>query len=83
MFSYVVTITGWTKSPVMAKFSLHYSSSQPVETHVHGFGPPWGDDVVDKFEGRGVVGFHWRRFLRMAHCNERMTGGDGLLSIDI
>ena len=40
----------------MAKLLLVFSESQPVETHAHGFGPPWGNGVVDDSEGRGVVG---------------------------
>ena len=56
VFSYVVTIVGWPRLPVMAKLLLVFSESQPVETHAHGFGPPWGNGVVDNSEGRGVVG---------------------------
>ena len=83
VFSYVVTIVGRPRSPVMAKLLLRFSASQQVETHVHGFGPPWVDGVVDNYEGRGVVGLHYRRWLRMYHRNERVAGGDGFTEIDI
>ena len=58
MIGYVVTIVGRPRSPVMAKLLLQFSASQPVETHVHVFGPPWGDGVVDDSKGRGVVGLY-------------------------
>ena len=47
VFSYVVTIDGRPRSPVMAKLLLRFSTSQPAEKNVHGFGPPWGDGVAD------------------------------------
>ena len=54
-----------------------------METHAHGFGPPWGDGVVDNSEGRGVVGLNWHRWLRMSHHDECVAGGDGFAEIDI
>ena len=67
----------------MAKFLLRFSASQPVEMHVHGIGPPWVDGISYKSKGCGVDGFHWRRWIRMFHSNERVTGGDGSGAIDI
>ena len=58
VFYYVVTIVGRPRSPVMAKLLFRFSASQPVETHVHGFGLPWGNGVIDKSEGRGVFSLH-------------------------
>ena len=67
----------------MAKLLLQFSASQPVETHFHGFGQPWGDVVVDNFEGRGVVSLHWHRWLRMSHRDEQVAGRDGFTAIDV
>ena len=67
----------------MAKLLLHFSESRPVETHVHGFGPPWVYFVVDDSEFRGVSGLHWSRWMRMSHRDEHVAGGDGFAEIDI
>ena len=67
----------------MVKLLLRFLEYQPVETHVHGFGLPWGDGIVDNSEGRGVAGFHWCRWLRISHSNERVAGGDGFTANDI
>ena len=83
VFSYIVTIVGWPRLSVMSKLLLRFLVSHPVETHVHGFGPLWGDGVVDDSESRDVVGLHWRRWLKMPHRNERVAGGDGFAAIDI
>ena len=61
VYSYVVTIINRPRSPVMAKLLLRFLASQPVETNVHDFGPPWGDGALAESKGRGVVGLHWRR----------------------
>ena len=79
----IVTIVGRPRSPVMEKLLLRFSSSQPVETHFHGFGPPWGDGVFDDSKGRGVVGLYWHIWLRISHRNERVAVRDGFASIDI
>ena len=83
VFSYIVTIVGCTRYPVMEKLLFCFSASQPVETYVHGFGPPWGDGVVDESSGHGVVDLYWRRWLQMAHRDVRVAGGDGFAEIDI
>ena len=77
VFSYVVTFVRCHRSPVMEKLLLRFLATQPVETHVRGFVPPWGDGVVDDSECRGIFGLHWSRWLRMAYRNERVVGGDG------
>ena len=83
LFIYVVTIVDRPKSPEMEKLLLHFLAYQPAETHVHGFGPPWVNGVVDDTKGRGVVGLHLRSWLRMSHHNECVAGGDGFAAIDI
>ena len=82
VFSYVVTVVVWPRSPVMANLLLHISASQPVETHVNGFGLPWGDGVVDEYKGHDVFGLHGRRWLRMFHRYGRVADGDGFTTID-
>ena len=79
MLSYVVTIVGRPRSPVMAKLLLRFSEYQPVETHVHGFDLPWGNGVVDNSKGRGAVSLHYRRWRRMSQCEECVAGGDVLV----
>ena len=54
-----------------------------METHVHGFGPAWGNGVVYDSQRRGVVGLHWRGRLWVSHCDECMAGGDGLPAVDV
>ena len=83
VFSYAVTIVGWSRSPVMVKLLLLFLASHPVETRVHGFGPSWVNGVVGDSEGHGVVGLHCRRWLRMAHRNERVADRDVFTVIDI
>ena len=83
IFSYVVTIVGWPRSPVMTKLLLRFSALQPVEMNAHSFGLPWGDGVVDNSKGRGVFGLHWCRWTKMSHRDKRVTGGDGFAEIDI
>ena len=58
VLSYVITIVGGSGPPVTTKFLLRFSAAEPVETHVHGFGLPMGDNIVDNYEGCGVVLFH-------------------------
>ena len=67
----------------MAKLLFLFSASKPVETHVHGFGPPWGDDLINKSEGRGVVGLHERKWLQISHRGDRVAGGDIFAGIHI
>ena len=67
----------------MAKLLLRFLASQPVEEHVHGFGPLWGNVVVDNSEGCSDGSLHSRRWLWMSHRDDRMAGGDGFAEIDI
>ena len=83
VFCYVFTIFGRPRLPLMAKLLLHFLVSQPVETHVHSFGPPWSDGVVDNSEGLSVVGLHGRRWLCMSHRNICVADGDGFAEIDV
>ena len=54
-----------------------------METCVHGFGPPWGDGVVDDSQRRGVVGLHRHGRLCVSHCDECMAGGDGFPEVGV
>ena len=83
VFSYVVTIVGWPRLPVMAKLLLLFLALQPVETHFRDFFPLWGYVVVDDSKDCGVVGLNWCRWLHISHNNESVAGGNGFATIDI
>ena len=83
VLSYLITIVGGSRPPVTKKLLLQFSSAEPVEKHVHGFGLPRGDSIVDNSEGCGVVRLHWRRWLWMSHGNEGVSGGYRFAAIDI
>ena len=51
--------------------------------HIHVFGLPWDDGVVDKSKGSGVFGLYSHRWLRMFHHDERVASGDGFAEIDV
>ena len=67
----------------MVKLLLRFLASHSVETRAYVFGPSWGDGLVDDSKGCGVVYSYWRRWLQMAHCDERVAGGDGFAKIYI
>ena len=83
MLSYVITIVGGSRPPVMTKFLLRFSAAEPVETHVHGFGSTRGNSIFDNSERCGVVCLHWRRWLWMSHGDEGVSGGYRFADIDV
>ena len=56
--------------------------AQPVETHVRGFRPPWGNGVIGHAQCRRVVGLDGRRELWVAHLDESVPGRDCFAAIN-
>ena len=54
-----------------------------METHVHGFGPVWGDGIVDDSQRCGVVSLHQCGRLWVSHHDECMAGGGGFPTVDV
>ena len=80
---YIVPLVGGSCSPVNPELFLAFSATQPMESHVHGFGAAWLDGVVYNSEGRGVVGLDQCLGLHVAHFFELMAGGDGFAAVDV
>ena len=55
MFSPIVSVIEFAWAPVDAELFLAFAISEPVESHVHGFGPFGLDLSVDDAFGGGVV----------------------------
>ena len=51
--------------------------------HVYGLNKTWVDGVVDDAKRRCAVGLHWCGELRVAHCDEGVTGGNYFSAIGI
>ena len=58
VFCPIVSIAEWAWPPVETEFRLGEAASEPVETHVHGFGPFWFQLFVDYPFGCVVVGLY-------------------------
>ena len=83
VLSYVITIVGGSRPLDVTKLLLRFSAVEPVETHVHGFGSPRGNIIIDDSEGCGVVRLHWRWWLWMSHGDEGVSGGYCFAAIDV
>ena len=51
--------------------------------HVHGFGLPRGNIIVDASKECGVVCLYWHRWLWMPYGDEGMSGGYLFAAIDV
>ena len=67
MFCDIVAFVSWYCAPVGSELALICTAIQPVETHIHGFGPFGLDFVCDNAQRGGVVGLHWGWGLMMSH----------------
>ena len=63
----VVCPVGGAGAPEKTELALGFAVTQPVESHVHGFGASWLNVVVHDSEGCGVVGLHGSLGLFVAH----------------
>ncbi len=70
VFGPVVGAVIRTRAPVVSELSLGVMTTQPVKTHVHGFGASWLDVVVDYSQGGAVVGLDRGLGLFVAHFFE-------------
>ena len=70
MFRVVVCHVFGAFAPVDEKVSLLDAISDPIKTHIHGFGAALFDGVVADAGGTSVVGLNWSGWLRMAHVFE-------------
>ena len=75
VLSYVITIVGGSRPPVMTKLLLRFLAAEPAEMHINGFGLPRGNIIVDASKGCGVVCLYWHRWLWMPYGDEGMSGG--------
>jgi hypothetical protein len=70
MFGKVVSSVGDAVAPVDNELALRDAVADPIETHVHGFGPSLFDRVVGNAGGSAVVGDDGGRWLGMSEFFE-------------
>ena len=79
MFGEIVGPIGDPRFPKNVKLFLLGAITQPIKTHVHGFGALLFDRVIDNPAGGVVVGLQRRGGLRMAQfLQSSADGADGL-----
>ena len=83
MFGDLIVFVSRFRVPVSSEFALICTATQPVEAHIHGFGPFWNDFVSDDTQRGGVVGLHWGWRLTMSHRVEEMPHWDCFATVDI
>ena len=67
MLGVVVSEVLYAGFPVDVELVLVYTVTDPVESHIDGFGPSLFDGVVDDAGGAGVVDLDWCGRLRPSH----------------
>ncbi len=82
MFCHIAAVVLFACSPVVLKFSLTFSVTEPMVLHVYCF--QFLDTVVvENAKCSVVVHLHWGWRLGMAHELEGMAGGNGFSAVDI
>ena len=83
MFGEWVAEIGDPGAVVYQKLLLAYAVLDPMETHVHGFGPFLFHGLVGKSCSGGIVNLHWGGRLGMLEFLESGAERDGVLAIEI
>ena len=81
VFSEVVGKVVGSFAPVDMIVALGDTVFDPVETHVHGFGPALFDGVINDANGTFVVRLDWGGSLGVAHFIKGGAEGCGILGI--
>lgn len=82
MFSEVISQIGVSWRPPNVKLLLFYSVFDPVETHIHSFGPFLLDGVVDNAIRGGVVRGEVSGVLVVAHFRKCCACDGALFGVD-
>ncbi len=83
MLGPVVSLVGGSRVPENSELILHFLASEPMESHVHGFGTSRLNVVVHNTKRCCVVGLHWAGWLLMVHLFECLLLGNSLSCIDV
>jgi hypothetical protein len=81
MFGKVVGSVGDAAAPIDNELALADAVADPIETHVHGFGPFLFDRVVGNAGGSAVVGDDRGRWLEMSELFESDVLRNGFFAI--
>jgi hypothetical protein len=83
MLGPIVSLVGGSRVPEKLELILRFSASEPMESHVHGFGVSRLNVVVHNAKGYCVVGLHWGGWLLVAHLFECLLLGVSLTCVDV
>ncbi len=67
VLSPIVSIVGFTRPPIKFELVLAFSVSEPVETHIHGFGAFGLHLAINNGISHGIVGLDGSGWLFVAH----------------
>jgi hypothetical protein len=81
MLCKVVCLVGGSVPPVDVKLSLADLVTDPVVSHIHGFGSFLFNHVIGDAGGGTVVGNHWGWRLWVAKLGKRDLFGNGFFAI--